>query len=572
MRITRRKLLTLAPVAAVSLGLAGCTPKGAASTSGPKKKAVIPAGDLADKSGTLTPSNPTTLSVYIESTHQIPAADNKLTKLLKDKLGVTLKYELVTPENSDQKIGVMLAGGDYPDLIGTGDLKLRFIEGGALTRLDSMLKTGKYPNVEDYVKPYIKQMSYSGTAVDKGLYILPNYNRFYGDITGGTYNGAAFWIQKRVLEDAGYPDLSNMTVEKYFKLISDYKAKNPTTDGAPTVGFEAPAPTGSEWILTNPPALLDGSPNNGGVIVDKKNHATIYANKAIAKTWYQDLNKVYNQGLVDPETFTLTNDQFQAKLASGVVLGMQNQGWQFGTATSSLQSAGKDQYTYVPLMPVYPGVTPYYADRAVMNTNQGFGVSTTSKQQKQALKFLDMMLSEPWQKVLSWGIEGQDYEVGSDGKFTRTDEQRTQSKDLTWQSKNKLMALMDMIPKHNGTFSDGNAYSLDDQPTEFYATLSAYDKNFMQKYNKKTWMDFVNKPPQNPKYYPAWSITLDDAANQANQQLTDAAVQHLPKIIAGKTSAFDKNWKAYTDAIGQIDVKSYEDVINKGIKYRLKNW
>nr|WP_205864932.1 extracellular solute-binding protein [Planctomonas sp. JC2975] len=562
-------MLALAPATAVTLVLAGCTTTDA---SAPKNKVVIPSGDLADKSGTLTPSNPTTLSVYIESSHQVPAADNKLTKLLKDKLGVTLNYELVTGDNADQKIGVMLAGGDYPDLIGTGDLKMRFIEGGAMTRLDSMLKSGNYPNVEDYVKPYIKKMSYTGTAIDKGLYILPAYNRFYGDVTGGSYYGAAFWIQKRVLADAGYPDLSNMTVDKYFKLISDYKAKNPTTDGAPTVGFEAPAPTGAEWILTNPPALLAGSPNNGGVIVDKNDHASIFADKDVAKNWFQALNARYNQGLVDPETFTLTNDQFSAKLASGAVLGMQNQGWQFGTATASLQSAGKDQYTYVPLMPVYPGVKPYYADRAVMNTNQGFGVSSTSKQKKEALKFLDMMLSEPWQKVLSWGIEGEDYEVGTDGKFTRTDAQRTQSKDLTWQSKNKLMALMDQVPKHNGTFSDGNAFSPDDQPAEFYATLSAYDKDFMQKYNKKTWMDFVNKAPQNPKYYPAWNIKLDDAATQANQQLTDAAVQNLPKIIAGKTSDFDKNWKTYTQVIGQIDVKSYEDAVNKGIQYRLKNW
>jgi putative aldouronate transport system substrate-binding protein len=564
-------LSTIALAAAVSVGLVGCTSHGTPK-EGPSTAAVIPSGDLADKSGTLTPSNPTTLSVYIESTHQIPAADNKLSKLLKDKLGVTLKYELVTPENSDQKIGVMLAGGDYPDLIGTGDLKLRFIEGGALEPLDDLLKTGKYPNVQDYVEPYIKQMSYSGSATDKGLYILPNYNRFFGEVTGGTYYGAAFWIQKRVLEDAGYPDLSNMTLDKYFQLISDFKAKNPTTDGAPTVGFEAPAPTGSEWILTNPPAMLAGSPNNGGVIVDKDNHATIYADKDVAKNWYQTLNKQYSEGLVDPETFTLTNDQFQAKLASGAVLGMQDQGWQFGNATDSLRSAGKDKYTYVPLMPVYPGVTPYYADRAVMNINQGFGVSSTSKQKEKALKFLDMMLSEPWQKVLSWGVEGEDYQVGADGKFTRTEQQRAQSKDLTWMASNKLMALLDMIPKHNGTFSDGNAYSPDDQPTEFYATLSAYDKGFMEKYNKKTWMEFVNKAPENPKYYPAWNIKLDDAATQANQQLTDAAVQNLPKIIAGKPSDFDKNWSAYTSTIGQIDVKSYEDAINAGIQDRLKNW
>jgi putative aldouronate transport system substrate-binding protein len=554
------------------VGLVGCSSHGAAEEAAPSKPVVIPEGDLADKSGTLTPSNPTELSVYIETSEQAPAADNKLTKLLKDKLGVTLKYELVSGDNADQKIGVMLAGGDYPDLIGTGDLKKRFIEGGAITKLDDMLATGKYPNVEDYVKPYIKQMSYSGDAIDKGLYILPAFNRFYGDITGGSYYGPAFWIQKRVLEDAGYPDLSNMTLDKYFELIENYKAKHPQTDGAPTIGYEAPAPTGAEWILTNPPALLAGSPNNGGVIVDANNHAEIFANKDVAKNWFQKLNDEYNKGVVDPETFTLTNDQFQAKLATGAVLGMHNQGWQFGTATASLQSAKKDEYTYVPVMPVYDGATPYYADRAVMNINQGFGVSTTSKQPEKALKFLDIMLSEPWQKVLSWGIEGEDYEVGDDGMFTRTAEQRANSKDLTWKSKNKLMALNSQIPKHNGTFSDGNAFSPDDQPTEFYATLSDYDKKFMQKYGTKTWMDFVNKAPENPKYYPAWNIGLSDAAQQANQQMTDAAVQNLPKIVAGKTADFGKNWQAYTDTLGQIDIKTYEDEINQGIQDRLKNW
>ena len=157
MRTARTKLLTVVLAAAVSVGLVGCT-----SNDAPE----------SDQSGTLSPSNPTTLSVWITSAQQAPAPDNKITKLLKDKLGVTLKYEIVTPDNEDQKIGVMLAGGQYPDLIGTGDLKQRFLQGGALLRLDDMLATGTYPNLAAHVKDDIKKMSYAGDEVDKGLYIL----------------------------------------------------------------------------------------------------------------------------------------------------------------------------------------------------------------------------------------------------------------------------------------------------------------------------------------------------------------------------------------------------------------
>ncbi|GAA1614396.1 ABC transporter substrate-binding protein [Catellatospora bangladeshensis] len=547
--------LTVAATAMALIALAACTED-----------------ESTDDSDVLSPSNPTTLSVWITSAQQAPAPDNKISKLLKDKLGVTLTYEIVTPDNEDQKIGVMLAGGQYPDLIGTGDLKQRFLEGGALRRLDDMLETGAYPNLAAHVKDDIKKMSYSGDEVDKGLYIFPNYNRFYGDITGGTYYGPAFWIQKRVLADAGYPDLSNMTLDRYFQLISDYKAKHPQTNGAPTVGFEILASKGREWGMTNPPALLAGSPNNGGVIVDSNNNASIYADKDVAKNFYKVLNQQYSAGLVDRESFTLTFDQYTAKLATGAVLGMHDQGWNFGTATQSLQSAGKDENTYVPLMPVYDGVTPWYADRPVMNINQGFGVSVSSKQPKKALKFLDTMLSEEWQKTLSWGIAGEDYQVGADGVFSRTDEQRKNYKDITWRSHNRLDALLDMLPKHQGKFSDGNAYSPDDQPAEFYATLSDYDKNFMEKYGKKTWLDFMNKIAENPKYYPAWNIKLSDAANQVNQQVTDTSVQNLPKIIAGKPADFDKNWQAYVDSLHKIDVKVYEDAVNAGIKNRLANW
>ncbi|WP_240644144.1 extracellular solute-binding protein [Antribacter gilvus] len=555
--------------AVVSVGLAGCSP---GDEEVPPEDVVIPEGELADQSGTLTPSNPTELSVWITAAAQAPAPDNKITKLIEEQLGVTLKYEIVTPDNVDQKIGVMLAGGEFPDLVGTSDLEMRLLEGGALLPLDDMLATGDYPNLATHVEEDIKRMSYSGTEVDPGLYIIPNYNRFYGEITGGTYYGPAFWIQKRVLEDAGYPDLENMTLERYFELIEEFKAKNPETNGAPTVGFELLASKGREWGMTNPPALLAGSPNNGGVIVDENDTAEIYADKDIAKDFYKVLNEQYDKGLVDPESFTLTFDQYTAKLATGTVLGMHDQGWNFGTATQSLQSAGMDEYTYVPLMPAYEGVEPWYADRDVMNSNQGFGVSTSSEQPEEALKFLDMMLSEPWQKVLSWGIEGEDYEVGADGVYSRTDEQRANARDTTWRASNRLEALLEMLPKHQGQFSDGNAYGPDDQPAEFLATLTDYDQAFIEKYGKETWRQFVNEPPENPKYYPAWNITLSDDANEINQQLTDANVQQLPKIIAGEPSEFEANWQTYVDAIDKVDVTVYEDAINDGIQDRLANW
>jgi len=519
----------------------------------------------------LSPDRPVTLSMWLTTRFTQPADDNRLSKLLKDRLGVTLTYDIINPDNADDKISVMLAGGVYPDLLGTVDANARLIFGGAMIPLDEYLKPGSAGALYEHVQPYWNRLSIDAGG-GKHIYVLPDYNRYYGKITGGTnFSASGFWIQKAVLEDAGYPSLDNMTLDKYFQLIEDYMAKYPDINGQPAIGFEIMNPPGREWVLTNPPEYLDGAPNNGNVIVNGDNRAAIFANMDIAKQYYAYLNQMYAKGLIDPESFTQTLDQYLVKLATGRVLGMYDQRWDFGNAYDALVSAGNDERTWVSAMPVYEGKTPYYADREVMNINQGFGVSVSCKDPDVAVAFLNTMMSEQWQKILSWGIEGEDYTVGADGMFTRTDEMRAESKDTQWRSSNKLEALLDLLPKHQGTFSDGNAYSPDDQPAEFFATLSAYDKNFLTNYHKQTWRDFLNQPPENPVYYPAWSIPLADGsdAQLAYQQLTETSLQYLPKAILADPADFDNIWAQYTDAISKINISAYEDVINAGIQDRI---
>jgi len=570
-----KKIVSLLLVMLLVLTATACQPAPKQGTQGTGIQTVSETGESKQTTGlpVLSPDDPTTFSVWITTNFSAPAADNKLTKLLKEKLGVTINYEIITPDTADQKIGVMLAGGEYPDLIGTTDLNYRFIMGGALIPLDDYLTEDKANYLFEHVRPYWNRLATDAGDGVKRIYILPNYNSYYGEITGGTHYGASgFWIQKHVLQELGYPSLDNMTLERYFQMIEEYMKKYPTIDGQPTIGFEILCAPGREWGLTNPPQYLAGAPNNGCVIVDENNVATIFADKDIAKRYYKFLNQMNARGLVDRESFTQTLDQYLAKLATGRVLGMYDQRWSFGNAHDSLVSQGRDERTWVSTMPVYEGKTPYYADRDVMNINQGFGVSVSCKYPDKAVAFLNTMLSEEWQKILSWGIEGEDYHVDANGRFYRTPEQREQQKDLVWRSKNKLEALMDQLPKHQGTFSDGNAFSPGDQPEEFFETLSDYDKNFLNAYGKKTWRDFLNQPPENSVYYPCWNIYLDEDAQTVSQQLTDLALQYLPKAILADPSEFDAIWDEYVSAIRKVNVKVYEDAINAGIQERIRNW
>lgn len=573
-----KKLISLLLVMLLVFTMAACQPA--------TKQPTTPAQGSSNDAGTggsqqktglpvLSPDNPVTISVWTTTNHSAPASDNKLTKLLKERLGVTINYEIIPTDNADQKIGVMLAGGEYPDLIGTTDLNIRFITGGALIPLDDYLTEDKADLLFEHVRPYWNRLATDAGDGVRRIYVLPNYNRYYGEITGGTHYGASgFWIQKHVLEDAGYPNIDNITLEEYFQLIENYVKKYPTIDGMPTIGFELLCSPGREWVLTNPPQYLAGAPNNGGVIVDENNVATIFADKDIAKRYYKILNQMHAKGLIDSESFTQTNDQYLAKLATGRVLGMYDQRWAFGQANDALVAEGKDERTWVSTMPVYEGKTPYYADREVMNINQGYGVSVSCKQPDVVISFLNTMMTEEWQKIFNWGIEGEDYFVDANGRYYRTPEQREEQKDLVWRSKNRLEALYDNMPKRQGTYSDGNADGPGNQPEEFYDTLREYDKNFLKAYGKKTWRDFLNQPPENPVYYPCWNINLVDGseAQMANRQLTDLSIQYLPKIIMADPGEFETLWAQYVSEIKKINVKAYEDAINEGIQERIKNW
>lgn len=542
--------------------------------------AVLFAGGTGETEGTQTagepyefsPDNPVTIDAWIVTSQTAPSPSNKISKLLRDRLGVTINYDITAPDQQLDRIGIMLAAGTIPELVGATDLNARLVQGGALLRLDPYLDSGRWPLLAEHVRPVRNKLTWTGGGVEDGLYQLPNYNRFYGDppIMSPTHWGSAFWIQKDVLAFHDYPSLEDMTLDRYFDMIEEYMEANPTIDGAPTIGFSFPM-QGRVWGLTNPPLFLAGYPNDGGVMVDD-GVAKIYANSEYAYEYFKFLNMAHERGLVDPESFTQTLDQYLSKVATGRVLGVHDQRWSFGTANDALVANGQYERTYAATMPTFEGKEPYYADRDVLNINQGFGIAANAENPEMLLSFLETLLTPEWQTILSWGIEGEDYLVDENGLFYRTEEMRTNANNLTWRQNNRLEALLDMMPKRQGALPGGNAFAAGDQPREFFDSLNEYDKDFLAAYDLQTWRQFVNDPPPNPAHYPAWQISPPDGsdAQLAGQQLEDAAQRYLPEAIMADPADFDSVWDEYMAAIDRIDVAAYEAVITEGVQARIE--
>jgi len=535
----------------------GGTPSTAKPTQDASSPDASPAEDKLD---------PITISFFTASTGPIPTEDNKVYKEIKEKLGVTLKEEYLVGD-IEQKLGVMIAGGDYPDMI-TANTKLTAAK--AMIPLEDLIEEHA-PNLKKHFANVWNQMK---DPEDGHIYWLPNYGVYHGEYNSTQFQGPAFFIQKAVLKEFGYPTIK--TLDDYFKLIEDYAAKYPEIDGQPTIGFSSLAYDWRDWGLRNAPQHLLGHPNDGGVLVDPEtNVATLYSATDGAKKYYQKLNEINGKGLMDKEAFAQNFDQYLAKVSSGRVLGVFDQRWNFEQADFSLISQGKFERTFVGFPLVYDESTrDYYMDRPPLNLGNGVGITINAENPERILKFLDAIVTDEWQKRLAWGEEGVDYLVGDNGLYYRTPEMRAQQEDVTWKQANRAEALFGQLPHREGSYPDGNADSAGNQPDEFFATLKDIDKELLSAYGYKLWTDFFSPAPENRISYPAWNIDLIEGseARVANQKMKDLDLKFLPKAILSKPENFEKAWSEYVAEVGKVNTQAYLDRINEQLKWRVDNW
>jgi putative aldouronate transport system substrate-binding protein len=517
---------------------------------------------------TATSDGPITLSVFSVQNATIPPENNKIYKLIQEKLGVTFQWDIAVGDK-DQKIGVMIASQDYPDLLHIDSNK--FIEAGAVIPLEGLID--QYgPNLKRH---YTADPTVWAKMIEKDghIYCPPNWGVIEGGQTATYYAGPAMWIQKAVMKEAGYPKIT--TIDEYFNLISQYKARHPTTeDGKPTVGFSILTHEWHVFNLINPPQFLAGYPNDGnGIVNPATGKYAVHLGSEPAKRWFKLLSEMNAKGLVDRESFVDTYDQYLAKLSYGQVLGIHDQLWQFQDSQFSLISQGKILQTMMPLPIVFEkGVTPHWRDSPLPNLQRGFGISVKAKDPVRIMKFLNAQLSEEWQKIFSWGIEGEDYTLASDGQPVRTPEQRRQQDDPTWKLSNKADLWYGEAPKLEGRYTNGMATVLSDNATEYFSNLKPQDVEILKAYNVVSYAELVDKnPPLNPAWYPAWQISPPDGspAQLAWAKADETYRRMLPRVVLGRPEDFDKNWQAYMEALGPANLKVYEDFVQQGISDRI---
>lgn len=490
---------------------------------------------------------------------------------IEQQTGVKIKWEFIVGDLK-QKLGLMIAGGDYPDFINARNEMRRMYDAGALIPLDDLIEEFG-PNVK---KCYGKKIAMLRQD-DGHIYWFPQLFP-YGNKVQRTGETHGLYIQKAVLKENGWPIPASL--EEAFDMLMAYARKYPEIDGNKTYVFTALTYDWRRFPLYNAPSIMTGHPNDGEANVDwvdGKWVATQFFTTPGAYKVYKLYNKVFREGLYDPESFVMDYDQYLAKLSSGSILAFYDQAWQFEKVQKLLKKQGQDRW-WVPMPVVMEGYTEEYEGPLQPQVSEGIGISVDCKDPVAAFKYLDFLCSEECQITKQWGFEGENYLVDENGYFYRTQEMTDQWEDTKWL--NNVFGHTYWINlcgfDHSSMYSDGkNAVNPTNQPSIFYQKLLDTEKEVLDAYGKKSWYDFFRQPDmRRAVYFPVWTIQRPTGSDIDifHEKRLEAWKKYVPQLIMSKTDEeYDKLWEEYVAAIDALPnkdkhTKFYNDEVQKRVE------
>ncbi|WP_019636948.1 extracellular solute-binding protein [Paenibacillus fonticola] len=497
----------------------------------------------------------------------ILASETDIGKELQQQTNVDWRMEYLVGDG-DTKVGVMIASGDYPDIIDSSGQMAKLMDAGAFIELDDLIE--QYgPNIKRVYGPYLDKFRQK----DGKIYFFP-YTANIGYLSEPNFQ-TGFYIQRSVLEEFNYPEIT--TLDEYFDIIKQYKDRYPQVDGKDTIGFATLAGEPSSFFtLQNPAMHLAGYPNDGSVMVDMETHeAKLVAGSDYQKQWIKKLSEVNAQGLFDPESFTMNRDQYLAKLTSGRVLGYFSYSWQVGEATDNLKKAGIDEKRYVAMPIVFDkSIKDQYIDPPGFVNNYGVGISVKAKDPVRIIKYFDNLLKEENQILVQWGIKDKTYSVDENGRFYyQNDEQRRYHEEVELSHSFGFAYFNYSWPRYgnNSVLADGNAYGPGNQPEVATFGYTDGDKKLLEAYGVKTFSELYSNPDERP-WSPAWSISLEQGSPEQIfiTRSDDLQKKYLPKMILESPNTFESTWNEYFGKLNSLDNKqTYEDIITQAVKDRV---
>ncbi|MGI6101842.1 MAG: ABC transporter substrate-binding protein [Bacillota bacterium] len=495
-------------------------------------------------------------------------------KKIEEATGVRLQLDYPIGSAGVDKLQLMVASGDYPDLIhAKGDLTL-LKEAGALIPLDDLIEQYA-PNLKAAYGENLARLRWSKD--DPHIYCLGAWGTGTDavvDVDGG------FMIQHRVVQELGYPELR--TIEDFENAIVEYYKKHPITDGLPTIPITLIA---DDWrtviSVSNPAFQATGAPDDGEYYVDPETLQVMsHYKRPVEREYFRWLNGLWNKGILDRETFVQKYDTYKAKIATGRVLALIDADWDIMEPLAALRQAGKYEYLYGR----YPITVSEDIQQCPPDVDAGYtggwgiAITTACKDPVKAIQFLDWMVTEEACVLRHWGIEGEHWTYDENGRRVFLPEvDKARKEDPSFSRKTGIGLYGYPFPRlpNNHIDSTGNYIVPDMSVEDIRATYNEVEKEVLSNYGVNIWKDLF--PAQDT--YPTkvwgylWMVAIDDPTiDVINQKAWDYTLKTVPQIVMAPADQFDKAYDDFLAGLDELGVQKVEEFYTKKIQENLELW
>jgi putative aldouronate transport system substrate-binding protein len=499
--------------------------------------------------------DPVTFTIYIEDMVTDRVEEDfkgAVSQVITADTGVSVKYQFGVGDVSEQ-ITLMIADGSYPDFVFSRSHLNNFLEADAYVDMA--------PLIEQY-GPNIKKLygdSFEKLKDDQGRIFYLGQD-FIKPIVEDPED--SFEIQHAVLKELGYPEIR--TLDQFKSAIAQYKEKYPEIDGQPTIGMTLTCGEGWRYFITliNPGLRALGYPDDGNFYVNPETYEVTYAYALPGiEEYYRWMNGMYNDGLLDPDAFTQTHDEYLAKIASGRVLALSDGHWEYVMGEDILSQEGRFDRTYARMPVTLNKDIPNPAYRpAAYSPQNGVGITTNCPDPARAVQFLDYLSQEKTQILTAWGIEGTHWEI-RDGRRQWTPEEETARLEPGHAIETAIGMMTWPWPCIGGG-EDSNGYKFNplDDSNMLWTNYNEEAKVTLENYGVRSWKELF--PPASSfkpsEWGQAWLIWDNQPPDSdfalLHTECNDLTAQYLPIVCTAAPEEFDAKWAEFMERLEGLNV------------------
>ena len=347
---------------------------------------------------------PVTMTMFSVTGSEFNLEDSATMKKMEELTNVHWEIQNVPSTEAQEKRGLALNSGEYPDI---------FMKGGLTTgELAEHGKEGTFIPLEDLMREYAPNFCQAMDARDQWDSIVSPDGHIYGfpELEEKSYLNVLLWINKSWLDNLGLEKPT--TKDEFYEVLKAFKEQDANGDGDPN--NEIPFIASSDLATIEDMAPFFGLYYGGFwddyAIMDDK--MVFWPGTENWKECLAYLHKLYDEELLYNQLFTTTIEQARAMGLSGTPIGCMFE-WNPCLTVGTYADGGKEmEYEALELFDGYK----FTAGAGLQYGT--FAITDKCQYPEIAVAWVDYFYSEEGGRLAGLGVEGVSYEVNDEGLWS----------------------------------------------------------------------------------------------------------------------------------------------------------